>query len=288
MRATLISILSMLACTIASSQGFYPLHIGNRWEYWEPPPPPNYYAWTTRAVKDTIMSNNISYVLLRSDGGIFDQFLRQDGPRVYEYLLSDSSEYVLYDFSRGIGDTVSIRYYANDTIVIRVTRIGLDSVFGRLRMQWEFYEQASHSSFFAVREVTDSIGMTRIVYEPGISFYLRGAVIDSIQYGTITSAPHPAEAHPTSYALLQNYPNPFNNSTVITFRAHGGEYVAITVFDMLGRKVKYLFDGKMPSESYFVSWDGRNQDGMPLASGVYVCQLKTQNFLRSMKMVLLR
>jgi hypothetical protein len=287
MRTSLLSIL-LVSGTTVFCQGSYPLHLGNRWEYWEPPPPPNFYAWTTRAVSDTIMPNNLSYVLLRSDGGLFDQFFRQDGPRVYEFLPSDSSEYVLYDFSRAVGDTVSIRYYPNDTIVIRVTRIGNDTVCGRLRTQWEFYEQATRSSFFAIREVTDSIGMTRLVHEPGISFYLRGSIVNGVQCGIITSVRPNAEFQPADYTLFQNYPNPFNSSTIVTSRVPKGQAVTIEVFDLLGRKVKTLFRGTMQSDFSSLIWDGRDEHGASLASGIYICQLRTAMFVGSIRMALLR
>ena len=94
--------------------------------------------------------------------------------------------------------------------------------------------------------------------------------------------------HPTTYSLEQNYPNPFNPTTQIAFSIEQSEHVSVAVFNILGQKVATLLDGQMNSGSHIVMWDGRNQHGDAMPSGVYFYRLSTPNFTAVRKMVLLK
>ncbi|MCK6622955.1 MAG: T9SS type A sorting domain-containing protein [Calditrichaceae bacterium] len=98
---------------------------------------------------------------------------------------------------------------------------------------------------------------------------------------------------PLSFFLFQNYPNPFNSLTTISYRLPpAGQTVTaeaeLTVYDILGQRVKTLLSGSMPAGSYRVQWDGRDENGNPLASGVYVYCLRARGLVQSKKMLLLR
>jgi len=96
------------------------------------------------------------------------------------------------------------------------------------------------------------------------------------------------------FLLYQNYPNPFNPVTNIGFRIpQGGRsnigVVELVVLDLLGREVKTLMSGKVPAGYYTVRWDGTDDNGQPVASGVYVYRLQVgNNFHTTKKLVLLR
>lgn len=94
--------------------------------------------------------------------------------------------------------------------------------------------------------------------------------------------------HPKSFALFQNRPNPFNMGTVVRYDVPVDCYVKITVYDILGRPVKVLHAGVQRSGEYLVRWDGTDENGEPLPSGLYICQLVAKDIRRSIKMVLLR
>lgn len=92
---------------------------------------------------------------------------------------------------------------------------------------------------------------------------------------------------PGSFRLGQNYPNPFNPSTVIPFElAHSGR-ANVTLFNILGQAVVTLLDRYLPTGSHEVVWDGRDQNGQRVASGVYLYQLKTETVTAVKKMLLL-
>ena len=75
--------------------------------------------------------------------------------------------------------------------------------------------------------------------------------------------------------LKQNYPNPFNPNTKIEFKVPANEHVSINVYNLEGRLVKTLINQNMMSGQHVVEWNGTNQFGAKVASGMYIYQLKT-------------
>jgi hypothetical protein len=93
---------------------------------------------------------------------------------------------------------------------------------------------------------------------------------------------------PLTFDLKQNYPNPFNPSTVISYQIPGNEFVTLEVYNMLGQKVKTLINQNQEAGYYSVEWDGRNNFGNPVSSGIYLYRIKAGNFISVHKMTLLR
>jgi hypothetical protein len=96
-----------------------------------------------------------------------------------------------------------------------------------------------------------------------------------------------------SYKLYQNYPNPFNPVTTIRFEIPYSQYVELTLYDMLGRKVRTLFEGKVPAGIVAIDFSSQsgsapNGNGGSLASGVYIYRIKTKDFIASKKLMLLK
>ena len=93
---------------------------------------------------------------------------------------------------------------------------------------------------------------------------------------------------PEKFDLGQNRPNPFNMSTVIEFSVASKSRVTIEVYNVLGQKIRTLVDETKPAGNYSVTWDGVDQDGADVASGVYLYRIKTGDFSRTNKMLLLK
>jgi uncharacterized delta-60 repeat protein len=93
---------------------------------------------------------------------------------------------------------------------------------------------------------------------------------------------------PTDFDLSQNYPNPFNPTTKIEFTLAKSGFVTLHVYDVLGRKVKSLISEELSAGYKSVIWDGKNDDGKEVASGVYFYQLKVGDFSEPKKMLLLK
>ena len=97
------------------------------------------------------------------------------------------------------------------------------------------------------------------------------------------------DIHSAGYALHQCYPNPFNPSTTIRYDLPEPVNVDITVYDVTGRRVRRLLDGEyMEAGSHSVVWDGRNDAGGTVDTGVYFCRLRAGAFSQTRKMVLMK
>jgi hypothetical protein len=93
---------------------------------------------------------------------------------------------------------------------------------------------------------------------------------------------------PGSYGVGQNYPNPFNASTVIRFATSTDGNVKLDVFNILGRKVRTLMDEYRAYGTQQAIWDGTNDRGDVVATGVYFYRIQTAEFNITRKMVLLK
>jgi flagellar hook assembly protein FlgD len=89
-------------------------------------------------------------------------------------------------------------------------------------------------------------------------------------------------------SLAQNSPNPFNPSTTIRFTVPEKGRVALNVYDANGRLVRSLVDDVRDAGSHDVTWDGRDNSGASVGSGVYFYRLTAGKFRESKKMVLLK
>ena len=98
----------------------------------------------------------------------------------------------------------------------------------------------------------------------------------------IPGAPRPAR-------LDQNYPNPFNPSTTVRYATHETGTVRLAVYDVQGRLVATLVDGRVPAGEHTIRWDGRTDHGTRAATGVYYYRLSTSSGDQvSRRMVMLR
>lgn len=88
--------------------------------------------------------------------------------------------------------------------------------------------------------------------------------------------------------LDNNYPNPFNPVTSIRFVLPQAMDVKIEIFNALGQKVTTLVDGKRTAGQHIINWNGIDNRGNPVSSGIYFYRLSTENYEKTMKMVLMK
>ena len=96
------------------------------------------------------------------------------------------------------------------------------------------------------------------------------------------------DRRPETFILEQNYPNPFNSSTTISFTLPARGETELVVYNLLKQKVATIVQGVRPAGAYAVHWDGRDDQGRPLASGTYFYSLQMADQLRTRKLSLLR
>jgi hypothetical protein len=291
---SLVTTQQILSQVDTGSTFYFPLGAGNLWQYKEPPPPDQPYITETKMGLDTSFSGDQTYhSSITKNYGYPDTiglaFFRQEGNKVYQYLQGPREEILRCDFEKNIGDTVSIFPIPfNDTVVVTVLDSGRTSFFGLSREFRTFYWRWYHTTNYLIEEITDSIGITFSQVEPGYQLALVGAIIDGVRYGVVAHVDKGGRQVPEAFTLLQNYPNPFNPSTTISFVLHTMSKVNVSIWNVLGIKVRDLFKGTLAEGIQAIVWDGKNGSGVSLPSGIYISRLSDGKNIESAKMLLIR
>lgn len=134
--------------------------------------------------------------------------------------------------------------------------------------------------------LTDGSG-TRITTPRGAPLTLHSLLPTPADKALFLPPPPPA-VFPTTYALEQNYPNPFNAGTTILYSIPQPDNVRLTVYDVRGRKVRTLYNGPAAAGTHRVLFDGRDESGAQLSSGVYFYRLAATSTVLNRKLLLLK
>ena len=97
-----------------------------------------------------------------------------------------------------------------------------------------------------------------------------------------------SEGIPTVFALHENYPNPFNPTTTLRFDLPEVSDITLTIYNMLGQRVKTFNMNDTPAGFHSIKWNAINDYGDPVGAGVYLYQLRANQYLETRKMVLLK
>jgi len=97
-----------------------------------------------------------------------------------------------------------------------------------------------------------------------------------------------APARPVRFSLTQNHPNPFNPQTTATFSLSRPGKVSLKIYDLRGKVVANLVEGRLDAGEHTVTWDGRDTRRVAVSSGVYLMRLETRDGIRNRKIVLAR
>jgi hypothetical protein len=118
---------------------------------------------------------------------------------------------------------------------------------------------------------------------PEVALFLQ-QMADQTVSGTADDARPRAE----SFGLFQNYPNPFNAGTTLAFELPEGGSIVLVVYNILGERVRTLADGPMAAGFHRVAWDGKNEEGGSVNSGLYFSVLTAASAERSLKLLLIK
>ncbi len=189
---------------------------------------------------------------------------------------------------------------SSDTVFVEVSRDSL---------QWEiltkitgitlgFREISAHMPGFAGGPENSDVRV-RFRFVSDESVNQAGIWVDDVEFTTddfVVSVEKLASGSvPNSFSLSQNYPNPFNPTTTISFALAARSYVKLSVYTLLGQKVRTFNQGGMDPGYYRLEWDGNNEAGKPVGSGVYLYRIEaapldggTTGFVQVKKMLLLK
>ena len=210
------------------------------------------------------------------------------------------------------GDSLAIKMPDTERIVLenvgdgKTYRLALKDLSpnGALRFERQNVSLAANSTHTIAPDWAglDSIPVTIYIDTGNDGTVDDSLVVDNDLTGTGEPGNRGAGELPSSFVLEQNYPNPFNPSTTIRFavtdfqvrrqksegRSGMTPGVQLVVYDLLGRTVATLVEEPMAPGWHEVVWDGRDDRGAPVASGVYLYRLQAGSFVQTRKMVLMR
>jgi len=151
-----------------------------------------------------------------------------------------------------------------------------------LYFQIEILPTLSDSSKISIlgAEIVDSYGnLFELTLEGGWIFRQTG---NGIITGDINYPTH------NQCFLNANYPNPFNSQTVISFDLPECAQVRIAIYNLFGRKIKSLADALYPAGEHRIVWDGRDNRGHLVSTGIYLCRLELGGYTQTRKMILMK
>ncbi|MCC7429507.1 T9SS type A sorting domain-containing protein [bacterium] len=120
-------------------------------------------------------------------------------------------------------------------------------------------------------------------------FLVLGICVGNDCYLLPTSLEEIPQFAPEGFALSQNYPNPFNPTTTIAFKVPETQFTTVKIYNTLGEEVKTLVNAKTQANiPYVTKWDGKDNNGKQVASGIYFYKMVSGNYTQTKKMVLLK
>ncbi|MGD8413947.1 MAG: FlgD immunoglobulin-like domain containing protein, partial [Candidatus Latescibacterota bacterium] len=198
---------------------------------------------------------------------------------VFEFAFSDPSTAVLFEsfVAEAAVDGVVCNWIIWSDELIKGYRLNRETIpDGRVDVLPRDGLMSPSATSYLDREV-----------EPGRSYqYTISAIRED---GTEARSPSVVVDIPfTVLKLSQNYPNPFNPLTTISFSTSTRDRVTLEVFDVRGRLIATLWDGLLDTGPHEVTWDGRDDSGTTVSSGVYWYCLRSGGTLKSRSMVIVR
>ena len=125
-------------------------------------------------------------------------------------------------------------------------------------------------------------------HSPDYDFSLGYYVPESLFQVSTAVEEGPDDLLPKRFALSQNYPNPFNPNTKIEYALPVNCHLELTIYNILGQKVRTLIDKDQAAGCHSVLWDSKNGAGKEVASGIYLYRLQIDDFVDAKKMLLLK
>jgi hypothetical protein len=123
-------------------------------------------------------------------------------------------------------------------------------------------------------------GDTKIVY---VGFWYPGMGASDVEWEEVDLS-----QRPTEFGLRQNYPNPFNPVTTIQYALPKASEVKIEIYNILGQRVRILVDEHQDPGYKMIHWDGKDDRGDEVSSGIYLYRIQAGDFVKCKKMTLLK
>lgn len=292
---------------------WYPLDIGNYWEYYriDANNPPDYKQYIfEEIIGDTLISNEEYKILKKSsyDGKyIFAtryKYYRESKNKIYEWLKQSlygencpNAEYLKFDFNNlsdttiwpicTIDDTTFLaRSFLRDQLhyVDAINKVLPAKLFENLVVESNdsLWNPMGGYPDLGVISISKGIGIdTRNIWEAG-QFFLQGGIIANQTFGVITDIESDKNIVPEQLSI-STFPNPFNNRVTLNIEIPTPGQTELTIYNILGEKVEIILNEYKHAGKHFLNYNAEN-----LISGTYIVSLKQNGLITNKKIVLLK
>lgn len=317
-----------LVCIISTVYGqspnaverFFPLKVGNLWEYHLSSWPSIFDTLQVRTTDSYITSNGdtvYTYVantinpIGPSTGYFFPDtayyFIRNN--EIYEWVptgdLESTSGYsrLLFklesEFYKYWSAGEIIHFSTPGELLIALVSTGTIFAFGKQRRYNTYSLLIKYESGFidnlGTRWLMEGIGPSKVVLGDNFDdVTCWSGYVNNFYFGDTTDIFVGIEQGFTNNdrlvdaVLMQNYPNPFNLTSTIRFDLQNSSNIELNIFDTSGRLIKQLEKSFLPTGQYVYEWNGQNEDGAIVTTGIYLYRLQTANFMDTKKMLLIK
>ena len=264
---------------------FFPHHQGDIWEYITP----NGAILRTEIIQDSLGDDGRYYI--RNTGNAFFNNVIFDTLNAEVFVKNYPIQGLngkWYKLDAQVGDSWTVAQDSINVYSANLFDAHFQSNFGYVTMvkAIAYYEKPvgfPDSLLFAVDEIAEGFGFIGSIPEfgPPHDKLIRGAKIDGIIYGNLTSIKDDKGFISEDFTLYSNFPNPFNSRTQITYDLPTAGIVTLKIYDELGKEITTIVNMNQSPGSYSVNFDASN-----LPSGIYFYVLKVNGISKTRKMTL--
>jgi hypothetical protein len=236
-------------------------------------------------------------------------------PTVYDSTILDGQklttfEVVGYTAANVVyASAVATGYSVDNLAPSAPTGLALQSVAGVVNISWDSPADADFKYFAVYRGVTPNFNAhgtplatatgtqyTDASIQLGRTYYYKLAAFDfsgnesnfTDEKSIMVTSVEEGNGIPIEFALRQNHPNPFNSNTNITYNISTSGPIKLTIYDMLGKRVRTLADESQTPGSKSIYWDGTDDQGNTVASGIYFYRIVAGEFTETKKLLMLK
>ena len=263
-------------------QNYFPLEIGNRWDYLVTDQPmtqfPTTHNLTVEVVGNIQMPNGKEYFVTSNFGFLGSKYLRIKDDSLFCFNIEDSTDCLIMVLNK----MRNLQYLSCQYDTMNLASIDSRTIFSQPDTQ-QTQVSKIHISFELSKKfgLIDSDDWRFSTYEEW--YYLSGCIISGKEYGSLLSIKDKEERNFSPIELRQNYPNPFNPTTIINYSIPKQSLVIIKVYDVLGIEVASLVNEDKTVGSYSVNFNASK-----LTSGVYFYRMQAGSFVETKKLILLK
>jgi hypothetical protein len=188
-------------------------------------------------------------------------------------------------------------YALGDTCRRKFTTLGIQNTFSNVSFSdsYSFYYYGYPVTYFEevnqnnphYHTIHDTLGNCNMKFAAEMTKISMAMLVSQNGTETLVSADE-RDPMASGYHLYPNYPNPFNPSTTIRYQVAGNSKVSLKIYNTLGQEIRTLVNESQNSGTHQIIWNGRDNQGLSVSSGLYICKLQVGSTVKSNKMLLIK